>query len=140
MKNFTTITIAIAAISIALLSASSCKKDHHDDDHKTTDSSTITITINKPTNMQMFNTGDTVKIAGLIDGEDLHECYISITDNSDDALLFSKTPTVHDLNSYTISEFWKAAVSKHTDATLTIYAENHSGQSVKKTVAIHIMP
>lgn len=140
MKNFTTIKFAIAAISMALLSTNSCKKDHHDDDHKTTDSSAITITINKPTNTQMFNTGDTVKIVGLIDGKDLHECYISITDNADAALLYSKTPSVHDLNTYTINEFWKASVSKHTDATITVYVENHSGQSVKKSVAIHIMP
>ncbi len=129
--------------SILLLSvfATACKKEDDDHDHDTTtDTTKPVITINSPSNMAMYNNGDTVKIRGTVTDNSLHELLIRIVKDSDGSELFRSTPTVHDLTSYSINENWKSAVTDHTNASIIISAEDHGSNVGSDTVHIHIMP
>jgi len=118
----------------------SCKKEDHNHDHPTTDTSKPVVSISSPTAMQVYNSGDTVRIKGLVTDASLHELLIRIVKDSDQTELFRATPVVHDMTSYTIDTYWKSSVSDHTNATLIISAEDHSSNIGSDTVRIHIMP
>ncbi len=119
---------------------SSCKKEDDDHDHSTTDKSKPVVTISSPTAMQVYNSGDTVRIKGLVTDASLHELLIRIVKDSDQTELFRATPVVHDMTSYTVDTYWKSSVTDHTNATLIISAEDHSSNIGSDTVRIHIMP
>lgn len=142
MKNPKKIfNLALIAAAACLLAINACKKhDDHDDDHDPNDKTIPVLTIQSPTNMQMYNNGDTVWIKGTLTDNSLHECYMVIKKNADSSILFEQSPTVHDLTSYDINAFWKSSVKDQTNATLTITAQDHNSNVVTKTVGIHIMP
>lgn len=129
----------LLVLSLVLITA--CKKEEDDHDHvNTTDTEKPVVNISKPTAMQVFYSGDTVRINATATDASLHEMVIKITKDSDGSVLFQETPTVHDLTSYTIDTYWKSQVSDHTNATLVILAEDHSSNVGSDTVHIHIMP
>lgn len=142
MKNQKKIfNLALLAATVCLVFISACKKDKEpDDDHDPNDKTVPVLTIQSPTDLQMYNNGDTVWIKGTLTDNSLHECYIALKNNADSSILFEQSPTVHDLTSYDINTFWKSSVKDHTNATLTITAQDHNSNVVTKTVAIHIMP
>ncbi len=133
-KAFLILTLLVATVF------TSCKKEDDDHDHTTTDTTKPVVTISSPTTMQVFNSGDTVRIKGVATDASLHELLIRIVKDSDQTELFRATPVVHDLTSYTIDTYWKSAVTDHTNATLIISAEDHSLNVGSDTVKIHIMP
>lgn len=133
-KAFLILTLLVATVF------TSCKKEDDDHDHTTTDTTKPVVTISSPTTMQVFNSGDTVRIKGVATDASLHELLIRIVKDSDQTELFRATPVVHDLTSYTIDTYWKNAVTDHTNATLIISAEDHSLNVGSDTVKIHIMP
>ncbi len=129
------------AILAATLSLNSCKKeedDHGHDDSSDKDKPVIAMT--SPTAMQVFYSGDTVRIKGVVTDESLHEMMIKIIKDSDGSVLFTETPTVHDLKIYNINTYWKSQVSDHTNARLIVLAEDHNANVSSDTVRIHIMP
>ncbi len=135
------IKTALYFISImSLIQLSSCKKedDHHDDDANDHDKPSLAI--NTPSNLQMFNNGDTIKIRGLVSDASLHELLVKIVNDSDNSVLYSETPTVHDLTTYSLNSNWKSAVSNHINASVIVVAEDHNANVGSDTVKIHIMP
>jgi hypothetical protein len=139
MSNFFLKSICI--LSLAFTQLSSCKKeDEHDQTHEIGDTAKPTISITSPSSMQVYYNGDTVKISGLVSDASLHELLIKILKDSDNSVLFSETPTVHDLSTYTIKTNWKSQVSDHTNARLIVVAKDHSLNVGSDTVHIHIMP
>lgn len=138
-------TILNSAMNIALIAAlvsfNACKREEDDHGHdETSDRDKPEITITSPSSMQVYYSGDTVRIKGLVTDASLHEMIIKITKDSDGTVLFSETPTVHDMNMYTINTFWKSNVSDHTNARLIVVAQDHSSNISSDTVRIHIMP
>lgn len=138
IKNTKIILLAAASLSLSIFSA--C--DKHDDDHHhdATDKDAPVITLSSPTSMQVFYSGDTVWIKGTLTDASLHELLINIRKDSDSSILFTTAPTVHDLTSFNINSFWKSSVTGHTNATVEVIAEDHSGNSKTVKTAIHIMP
>lgn len=118
----------------------SCNKEDDDHDHSSSDTTKPTVSISSPAAMQVYNSGDTVRIKGLATDASLHELLIRIVKDSDQTELFRATPVVHDLTSYSIDTYWKSSVTDHTNATLIISAEDHSSNIGSDTVRIHIMP
>ena len=142
MSKFKSIkTIAACLTILAVVQLSSCKKDEeHDHTQNAGDTAKPTISITSPSSMQVFYNGDTVKIRGLVSDASLHELLIKVVKDSDNSVLFSETPTVHDLSSYTINTNWKSQVTDHTNARVIVVAEDHSSNVSSDTVRIHIMP
>jgi altronate dehydratase len=142
MSNFflfkTTCILFLAAIQL-----NSCKQeddlDHqHNDD--ASDKVKPTVVISTPSSLQMYNNGDTIKIRGLVSDASLHKLLIKIVKDSDNSVLYSETPTVHDLTTYTLSSTWKSAVTDHTNASVIVVSEDHNSNVGSDTVNIHIMP
>lgn len=134
----------IASITLLLLAfcqLSSCKKE---DDHQHEDDSTDivkpSVMVTLPSSMQMYNNGDTVKIKGSVSDASLHELLIKIVNDADGTILYSETPTVHDLTSFSINSNWKSNVTTHTNASVIVVAEDHNSNVGSDTVKIHIMP
>lgn len=136
-KSIIKIAIGSAAM-FAIFTLSNCKKDKTDEEEN--DTTTPVVTLTAPNDMQMYNSGDTVFIKGSATDNEMHEMLIELKDDSTNAVLFTKAPTVHDLSSYNINEAWKSSVSKHTNATLTVTVSDHASHEAKVTRKIHIMP
>jgi hypothetical protein len=123
-------------LMLALLlgfTAVACHK--HDDD----DSNNPVITITAPAIDASIS--GAVTIAGLVTDESLHEMSIKVTKDSDNSELFSATPEVHDLTSYTIAEIWTpAGISAETAVTLTVVAEDHNSNAIATTVKFKVKP
>ncbi len=98
-----------------------------------------TLSITSPAADEQFANDLVIKIKGeTADADGLHALTIKITDDKSGAVLFTKSPTVHDLTTYAFSESWTAKVTDWVDATVTVIAENHDGQTATKTVKIKI--
>jgi hypothetical protein len=138
IKNTKLIALAIAGLSLTFFTA--CDKDDDHDHNDTSDKTAPAVTLTSPTSMQIFYSGDTVWIKGTVTDQSLHEMVVSIKKKSDDAVLFTTTPTVHDLTTYNLNTFWKCAVSGHTDAYLEIVVEDHSSNKTTHKTDIHFMP
>ena len=82
-----------------------------------------------------------VTIAGVVTDESLHELSIKVTKDSDNSELFSATPEVHDLTSYTIAETWTpSGIAAETAVTLTVVAEDHNSNAISTTVKFKVKP
>jgi len=126
---------------LAMFQLISCKKDDdHQHDVDTSDKVKPTVVINTPSNLQMYNNGDTIKIRGQVSDASLHELLIKIVKDSDHSVLFSETTNVHDLSAYTFNSNWKSVVSDHTNASVIVTAKDHNSNVGSDTIKIHIMP
>jgi hypothetical protein len=132
---------AVIVLSLLLAQLISCEKEdnhqHNDDD---SDKVKPTVNISTPSNLQMYNNGDTVKIRGLASDASLHELVLKIVKDSDNSVLYSETINAHDLTTYALNSSWKSAVSDHTNASVIVVAEDHNSNVGSDTVKIHIMP
>ena len=134
----TTCILFLAAIQL-----SSCKKEEAHDHHHNDDASDKvkpTVVVSTPSSLQMYNNGDTIKIRGLVSDASLHKLLIKIVKDSDNSVLYSETPTVHDFTTYTLSSNWKSAVTDHTNASVIVVEEDNNSNVGSDTVKIHIMP
>jgi len=123
----------LASIAICTIIFSNCKKEEED-------KSAPVVNITLPVSTQMYNSGDTVKIKGTVTDNEMHEMLIEIRNDANDSILYSETPSVHDLSSYVINTFWKSKVSTHTNATIKVSVEDHAGNNGTATAKIQIMP
>ncbi|MBL7816319.1 MAG: hypothetical protein JNL70_14965 [Saprospiraceae bacterium] len=97
------------------------------------------VTIAAPLVDDQFSNGQVITIKGeASDDENLHSLSIKITDDKTGAVLFSETPSVHDLKTYTFNTSWTSKVNDWTDATVTVTAVNHDDLTTIKTVKIKI--
>jgi hypothetical protein len=113
-----------------LLCVFSCKK---------TGTDAPIVNIVTPLADDQFSGGQVISIKGDVsDAVNLQALTIKITDDKTGAVLFSATPTVHDLKSYTYDVSWTAKVSDWIDATITVVAENHAAIQTMKTIKIKI--
>lgn len=126
IKTFSTAFLLI----LSLLCVVSCQKNSSDPP---------IVNIVTPLADDQFSNGQDIRIKGDVsDAVNLHALVIKITDDKTGAVLFSNTPEVHDLKTYTYDVTWKAKVSDWTDATVTVTAENHADIQTTKTIKIKI--
>ena len=98
-----------------------------------------TVTITSPAADEQFANDLVIKMKGNVSDENqLHALSIKITDDKTGAVLFTKSPSVYDLTNYTFNESWTVKVTDWVDATVSVTAENHDGQTTTQTVKIKI--
>ena len=111
----------------------------HKADNDSDDTTTPVLTITSPASSAAI-TG-AVAIAGVVTDNSLHEMAMKIIKDADGTTLWEKSPTVHDLTSYTISETWApGGLTGLTPVTLTVKAEDHNSNSVTQTVHFVVNP
>lgn len=112
------------------ITAFACKKE--------TDSENPVITIIKPTTNFEFE--DSVAINFKVEDVDLHEVGFTIVKKgTTDTLYDLPADHTHD-NPFVLDEKYKIPVSVHTNATLTVNAEDHNGNMASASVNFHIHP
>jgi hypothetical protein len=122
---------------LAAFTAVSCEK--HDNDHEA-DTSKPVVSVTSPLDLAVYSNGDTIRIKGTMEDNEMHEAVVSIMDDTTNAVLFSYAPYVHEKTSITIDTFWKATVSKKTKATLLMQAEDHASNLGSANRKITINP
>lgn len=125
-------TKKLVLIALFAIGAIACKKED--------DSENPVITIYTPTAGQEFESADSVTINFKAEDVDLHEVGFTITKTSDNSVLYnSPAAHTHD-NPLVFNEKFKIVVPAHTDAKLTVTAEDHNGNTASKSVNFHIHP
>ncbi len=91
------------------------------------------INIATPLVDDQFTSGQDIRIKGDVsDVVDLHALTIKITDDKTGAVLFTTSPTVHAVKTFTYDVTWKAKVTDWIDATITVVVENANKVQTKK--------
>ncbi len=134
--NFTMKQIQNSLLLLLLVSitAIACHKHEHEDDAEAP-----AILITSPAVNASIS--GAVAIAGIITDDSLHEMSITVTKDSDNTVLFTATPTVHNLTSYTIAETWTpASIAAETAVSLTVEVEDHGGNFATQIVKFMVKP
>lgn len=122
--------IPVAALFVLF---SSCKREK-------ADSSVPTLSNIQPADNAVFTSGQNINIRGTLADNDLHAAYIKITNDADDAVLNAVYMSIHGLSAYNMNENMAITVSVVTNATITIQAEDFSGNKGQKKIPIRINP
>ncbi len=116
-----------------ILTNISCKKTDE------TAATAPTVKVMTPEAGENFAGGQIIKIKGeTADVDGLHTLSIKITDDKTSAVLYTSSPAVLNLKTFTFDAAWTAKVTDWTDATVTITAANHKGQTTVNTLKIKI--
>ena len=116
-------------LATSLICTSACRKSQEGP----------TVSITSPAVDDQFANDLVIKMKGDVsDKNQLHALTIKIADDKTGAVLFTKSPAVYNLTNYTFNESWAAKVTDWVDATVTVTAENHDGQTTTQTVKIKI--
>ena len=116
-------------LATSLICTSACRKSQE----------RPTVSITSPAVDDQFANDLVIKMKGDVsDKNQLHALTIKIADDKTGAVLFTKSPAVYNLTNYTFNESWAAKVTDWVDATVTVTAENHDGQTTTQTVKIKI--
>lgn len=111
------------------LSIVACHDDHHDDQ------GVPTLTINSPTEAQALNTGDTLHIDWTGgDDDDLHEALVVLENVTAANILFSDTPAVHGLATYSYMAHVPITATGPASLKLTVTISDHAEHEVSKVV------
>jgi hypothetical protein len=125
-------TKKLAIIALVVISTIACKKEK--------DSENPVITIFTPTTNQEFESADSVQLNFKAEDVDLHEVGFTIVKKGTTEVLYNK-PASHTHDSpLVINQKYYIPVAAHTDATLTVNAEDHNGNKASKSVNFHIHP
>jgi hypothetical protein len=129
-------------LSFSLLFA--CKKEEdHDDDHAhdTTDTTYPVVTINSPTESEMFHNGDTVHMNGLVTDNELHNGVIKIIDDTTAFEYYSYYHYVHETSSSVIDfDYVVTGVTTNSAVTLSFTYDDHAANTTIVTRKLMFMP
>jgi hypothetical protein len=118
-----------AIIFLAILFFISCK-----------DKEAPKVSLDTPSENQVFKSGDNISIKGTVTDKELHEMSMIITVDGSGQQVFTRTPTVHDLTSYAINESASFVVTQPVHYLLTISASDHEDHTTVKTVHFTVEP
>lgn len=131
MKRPSSIHFLIPALILAF---AACQDDHDHDDH-----GAPTITINSPTESLAINTGDTLHIDWVgTDDDDLHEALVVLENATTSSVLFSDTPAVHGLATFTYSANVPVGAVGPASLKLTVTISDHAEHEVSKVVNLTV--
>lgn len=143
------VALGIMAISTCL---TSCKRGctdpaaaNYEKGAKKDDNSCVypetTLSISNPTEAQIFNLGDTVKINGTAEHyEELHGWSLYIYNKTSSDTVFTSSDHTHGTN-LTITSSWINNLTAHSDMELgVIVTVDHDGNVKKQVANFHCMP
>ena len=126
MKNLLYLTIALLIIS--------CHA------HDEADVNAPKLTITAPTKGDFVKNNTDMKISGTITDESLHELSIKILTKSNNTVLFTSTPEVHDKTSYSINETWKPSLTADTTQVyLAVEVYDHNDNKSADTISFNVI-
>ncbi len=125
MKNYLFFAL-LTFVSVAI----SCHHHDHDDD---SDTSSPVVTITKPAESSAV-TGS-LQIVIAVSDNSLHEMKIEVLKDSDNSVLVSEKPSVHDKTSYNFDKTYTlSGITDLVPMTLKVKVEDHGGNVTEKTL------
>jgi hypothetical protein len=125
-----------------MIALTNCKKDDHDDhdhNHDDVENKVMTVTINNPSEGQMFALNDDVNIGASITANfEIHGYEVKLfNESNNDSLMFENFVHQHSEN-VNVSEIWTNTVSSHSDVRIEVSAlADHEGNE-RETAIVHI--
>jgi phosphate-selective porin len=105
------------------------------------DTTAPVLTINTPTNNQVFTSGNTISITGRItDDFGLFQGSIRITDDATGALLKEQLYVIHYVLSYDFNVPYVTNVTTPSDYTVTVSFEDHGLNTTTQSVKVKVNP
>ena len=98
------------------------------------------ITIDKPLANQVFVSGDTIKIQGLVTDNSLYKGNIKIINDAGGLVLLDQDYEIHGLASYNFSRVYKTAVTATSNYTVSVEFEDHGLNATTQTVKVKVNP
>ena len=143
--NFFLKTIIVISAMAILSSCSKTGGSNGGDDgnHISVDANDVSypvITIDKPLTDQVFASGDTIKIHGLVTDNSLYRGKIKIINDANGLALLDQDYEIHGLPSYNFSRVYKTAVTAVSNYTVSVEFEDHGLNVTTKTVKVKVNP
>ncbi|MGM0478301.1 MAG: hypothetical protein ACQERC_03685 [Bacteroidota bacterium] len=130
----------------ALVALTNCKKEDHEDhnyDHDDSQNKTMTVTINSPSEDQMFQLNEDIDISASISANfEMHGYEVKMFNVSNsDSLMFESFVHEH-ADNITASESWTNTVSAHSDVRIEVsaLADHEGNERETEVVNIHCHP
>jgi hypothetical protein len=144
IKNISTFLKVVLASIVLFVSCSKTKGNGgSDDDHHNTDANDTTypfIRIDNPLTNQVFVSGDTIKVEGLITDNSLYNGKIKITNDLNGLLVNEQTYETHFFTSFSFSFKHKTLVTVPADYTITVEYQDHGLNLSTQTRKVKVNP
>jgi hypothetical protein len=144
IKNIRTSLIVVLVSVLMFISCSKTKgsggiddDDHHVDENDTT---FPVIRIDSPLPNQVFVSGDTIKVEGLITDNGLYRGKIKITNDLSGLVVNEQLYETHFYTSFNFSFKHKTSVTVPTDYTITVEYEDHGLNVSTQTRKVKVNP
>ena len=106
-----------------------------------TDTIPPVLSVQTPTNNQVFNTGNTINVTGLVtDDLGLYRGSIRIVNDASGLLLKEQLYEIHFFKQYNFSVSQVVNVTVPTDFTITVWFEDHGYNKTTKVVKVKVNP
>jgi hypothetical protein len=99
------------------------------------------ITINTPSANQVFGSGNTITVSGLVsDDYGLYRGVIKIINNANGVEVKQQAYEIHGLKNYNFSLSHVASVSAPSDYTVVVFFEDHGYNGTTRSVPVKVNP
>jgi hypothetical protein len=105
-----------------------------------TDDTFPSVQITTPTDSQVFTSGSTINVTGLVTDNSLYRGFISITNESNGLVVKDQAYEIHYVQSYNYSISHLITVTTPTEFTVKVSFEDHGPNMTTKTVKFKVNP
>jgi len=105
-----------------------------------TDKTYPEVTINTPTDNQVYNSGSVIEVTGNVSDNSLFQGSISIRNDANGLVVKDQAYEIHYIPSYNFSLSCPITVTTPTDFTVSVKFEDHGFNVTAKTVKIKVNP
>ena len=151
MCSFTGMKKIVSSMLIACIVAMGCSKGGSSDstsggggvhgDPSPIDTIAPALMINSPTSNQVFQSGNTINVAGVVsDDLGLFRGNIRITDDANGNVLKNQDYEIHYVLNYNYNISYVPTVMIPSNYTVTVYFQDHGYNTATKSVKIKVNP
>jgi len=105
-----------------------------------TDKTYPVVTINTPTDNQLYSSGSVIEVTGNVSDNSLFQGSISIRNDANGLVVKDQAYEIHYIPSYNFSLSCPVTVTVPTDFTVSVKFEDHGFNVTAKTVKIKVNP
>lgn len=104
------------------------------------DTSYPTVTVNTPTDDQVYTSGSSIDVTGTVSDNSLYQGSIAIRNEVTGLVMKDQYYEIHYIPSYNFSMSYVATVTTSTDYTITVKFEDHGHNQTVKTIKVKVNP
>ena len=143
-NSFVSVRYALLYCLLCCFSVSCSKGGAAGDDPHTTidpnDNTYPVVTVNTPTDDQVFASGSTIDVTGTVSDNSLFQGSISILNEDNGLVIKDQYYEIHYIPSYNFSMSCPISVTTSTNFTVSVKFEDHGHNITAKTIKIKVNP